>query len=81
MEQRCRVIRCIVRIRECCMLSNPDAIEISSEKESPIRPMNIEEEVMIMSVGSSLIPKIKRHAQKPSSTLPPKRHTYTLDRV
>ena len=34
------------------MLSGLDAIEISSEYESPIWPMDMEEEIMSMSVGS-----------------------------
>ena len=48
------------------MMSNLDAIEIYSEKESPSQPTTIEEEVMIMPIGSSLIPKIKRQAKNPS---------------
>ena len=39
------------------MLSGLDTIEISSEYESPIYPMTMEEEIMSMSVGSSSILK------------------------
>ena len=51
------------------MLSDIDAIEISSEYESPIRPMAVEEEIMSMCVGSSYIPKQKWQAQRSSPTL------------
>ena len=63
------------------MLSDPDAIEISNEQDSPIQPTTIEEEVVSMPVGSSSIPKRKRQDQKPSSTPPQKRHTRTSTRV
>ena len=63
------------------MLSDLNAIDISSELESPIRPMTVEEEVISMPVLSSSIPKRKRKDQKPSSTLPQKRHTHTSARV
>ena len=42
------------------MLSGLDAIEISSEYESPIWPTALVEEIMSMHVGSSSIPKRKR---------------------
>ena len=44
------------------MLSDLDAIEISSEYESSIRPMAVEEEIMSMQVSSSSIPKWKQQA-------------------
>ena len=63
------------------MLSNLDAIEISSEYESLIWPMAIEEEIMSMPIGSSSIPKQKQSAQRPSPTPPQKRQTRTSARV
>ena len=50
------------------MLSNLDAIEISSEFESLIRAMAVEEEVMSMLVGSSSIPNKKWQDQRLSPT-------------
>ena len=61
------------------MLSNLDNVEISSEKESPIHPTTILEEVTSMPVG--LIPWGKWKAQKPGSTPPQKRQTHTSIRV
>ena len=42
------------------MLSDLDAIDISSEFESLIQPMEVEEEAMSMPIGSSSVPKQKR---------------------
>ena len=42
------------------MLSGLDAIEISSEYESPIWTKDVEEEVMTMLVGLKSIPKRKQ---------------------
>ena len=63
------------------MLSGLDAIEISSEYESPIQPMAVEEEIMSMPVGSSSILKRKRQTQRPSPTPPEKRQTRTSVRM
>ena len=52
------------------MLSDLDTIEISSDYESPIQPMLVEEEIMSMPVKSSSIPKWKRQAHRPSPTPP-----------
>ena len=42
---------------------NPDIVEISSERDSPLKPVSIEEEVESMRDSSSM----KRKAQKPIS--------------
>ena len=42
------------------MLSELDAIEISSEYESHVRPIAMEEEIMSIPMGSSSIPKRKQ---------------------
>ena len=42
------------------MLSDLNTIEISSEYESLVRPIAVEEEIMSMPVGSSSISKQKR---------------------
>ena len=58
------------------MLSDLNAIEISSEWESPIWPTSIEEEVMNMSVGSSSIPKKKRQAPAQSHATAEEAHLH-----
>ena len=52
------------------MLSDLNAINISSEYESLIWTTTIEEEIMSILVGSSSIPKKKQYDQRPSPTPP-----------
>ena len=44
----------------CDMQSEPITVEISSERESPVGLVKIEEEVASMAIGSSSVPKKKR---------------------
>ena len=44
----------------CDFHSEPITVEISSERESPVGPVTIEEEVTSMLMGSSSIPNKKR---------------------
>ena len=50
-------------------------MEISSERESPVGPVTIQEEVKSMPIGSSSVPKKKRKGHKPSSLALQKRKT------
>ena len=63
------------------MQSEPITIDISSEMESPIGLVTIEEEIASILIGSSSVSKKKRKGQRPSSPVPKKRHTRTYTRA
>ena len=63
------------------MLSDLNAIDISSEYDSPIHPIVVEEEIMSILIGPLSIPKWKRQAHRPSPTLPQKRQTLMSARM
>ena len=55
-------------------------VEISSERDSPVRPVTIEEEIPSMPIGSSLVLKKKRKGENPSSLMSRKRQSRTFTR-
>ena len=61
----------------CGMLYEKVIVDISSERDSPVVGVTIEEEVEIMWVGSSSVPKKKRGAPWPMSPVQKKQHSRT----
>ena len=59
------------------MPSEPVTVETSSERDSLVIEITIEEEIGSMSMGSSSIPKKKRGVQRPMSLIQKKKHTTT----
>ena len=62
-------------------MSEPVTVEISSERDSPVIRVTIEEEVASMSVGLSLVQKKKRGAQQPMFLVQKKQKTRTSVRA
>ena len=63
------------------MQSDPIIVDISSERDLPIRLVTIVEEITSKPIGSSSIPKKKRKAQNTISLVPQNRQTRTSTRV
>ena len=63
------------------MQSTPETIDLSSERDLPLRPVTIVEEVATMLVESSLVLKRKQKGQNLSPSTPQKRQTRTSIKV
>ena len=57
------------------MPSGPVTFDVSSEKDSPVFKVTIEEEFASIPVGSSSVPNKKRGVQQPTSPVQKKRQT------
>ena len=68
----------IENLRQWCdMSSEPVIVDTSSDRDSLVIEVTIEEEIGSMSMGSSSIPKKKRGVQRPMSPIQKKKHTTT----
>ena len=65
----------------CGMQSEQVTVDISSERDSPIIKVTIEEEVSSMSMRSSLVLKKKRRAQQTATAILKKQETKTSMRT